>query len=71
MQELLVAKNYKTTDTTDTAKECFEGFSRAMFKLNHGLDKVIFEPVAKGYRALPVPVRKATRQCNWIIYVPY
>merc|ERR1712096_392835 len=31
-----------------------------MFKLNHGLDKAIFEPVAKGYRALPVPVRKAT-----------
>jgi len=44
----------------DTATECFEGFSRAMFKLNHGLDKVIFEPVAKGYRALPTPVRKAT-----------
>ena len=31
-----------------------------MFKLNHGLDKAIFRPVAKGYRALPVPVRKAT-----------
>ena len=26
----------------DTASECFEGFSRAMFKLNHGLDKAIF-----------------------------
>ena len=43
-----------------TANECFEGFSRAMFKLNHGLDKVIFEPLAKGYRALPSPVRKGT-----------
>ena len=31
-----------------------------MFKLNHGLDQAIFEPVAKGYRALPVPIRKAT-----------
>ena len=30
----------------NTADECFEGFSRAMFKLNHGLDKAIFEPVA-------------------------
>ena len=46
--------------TPSTANECFEGVSRAMFKLNHGLDKAIFEPVAKGYRALPVPVRKAT-----------
>ena len=48
------------TNSNDTAGECFEGFSRAMFKLNHGLDKVVFEPVAKGYRALPVPIRKGT-----------
>ena len=32
--------------SADTADECFEGFSRAMFKLNNGLDKVIFKPVA-------------------------
>ena len=43
-----------------TTNECFEGFSRAMFKFNHGLDKVIFKPVAKGYRALPMPIRKGT-----------
>ena len=43
-----------------TANECFEGFSRAMFKMNHGLDKAIFKPIAKGYRALPVPIRKGT-----------
>ena len=49
-----------SSSSRDTASECFEGFSRAMFKLNHGLDKVIIEPVARGYRALPVPVRKAT-----------
>ena len=40
--------------------ECFEGVSRAMFKFNHVLDKAIFKPVAKGYRALPVPIRKGT-----------
>ena len=44
----------------DTAEECFEGVSRAMFKFNHVMDKAIFKPVAKGYRALPVPIRKAT-----------
>ena len=44
----------------DTAKECFEGVSRAMFKLNNGLDKAIFKPIAKGYRALPSPIRKGT-----------
>ena len=43
-----------------SADECFEGFSRAMFKFNHVLDRAIFEPVAKGYRALPVPIRKGT-----------
>jgi len=40
--------------------ECFEGFSRAMFSFNHGLDKAVLEPIAKGYRSLPVPIRKGT-----------
>jgi len=43
-----------------TANECFEGVSRAMFKFNHVLDKAVFKPVAKGYRALPMPLRKGT-----------
>ena len=42
------------------ASECVEGVSRVMFKLNHALDKTVFEPVAKGYRALPTPIRKGT-----------
>ena len=50
----------KTSNGQNTASECFEGFSRAMFKFNHALDGIIFEPVAKGYRALPVPIRKGT-----------
>jgi len=54
------SEELKGSGSQDTAGECFEGVSRAMFKLNHGLDKVIFEPVAKGYRALPVPIRKGT-----------
>ena len=41
-------------------KDCFEGLNRATFSLNQGLDKVIFRPVAKGYRSLPSPVRKGT-----------
>ena len=49
-----------TKKSSDTANECFEGFSRAMFKFNHGLDKALFKPVAKGYRALPSPIRKGT-----------
>ena len=41
-------------------KDCFEGLNRATFSLNQGLDKVIFKPVAKGYRTLPAPVRTGT-----------
>ena len=54
------SEELKGSNSQDTASECFEGFSRAMFKLNHDLDTIIFEPVAKGYRAFPVSVRKAT-----------
>ena len=46
--------------SNDSAEECFEGFSRAMFKFNHALDRAVFKPVAKGYRALPSPIRKGT-----------
>ena len=50
----------KKSEAQNTTDECFEGFSRAMFKFNHALDNIVFEPVAKGYRALPVPIRKGT-----------
>jgi phospholipid-binding lipoprotein MlaA len=41
-------------------KDCFESLNRATFALNQGLDKVIFKPVAEGYRNLPSPVRNGT-----------
>ena len=41
-------------------KDCFESINRATFALNQGLDRVIFEPVAKAYRVLPSPVRTGT-----------
>ena len=41
-------------------KDCFEPLNRATFALNQGLDKVIFEPVAKAYRVLPAPLRNGT-----------
>ena len=54
------SEELKASGSQDTPGECFEGFSRAMFSFNHGLDGAIFKPVAKGYRALPVPIRKGT-----------
>ena len=50
----------KKSTSDDTASECFEGLSRVMFKFNHALDGAVFEPVAKGYRSLPVALRKGT-----------
>ena len=43
-----------------TANECFEKFSRGTLKFNQGLDKAIFKPIAKGYRALPVQISTGT-----------
>ena len=43
-----------------SVKDCFEPLNRATFALNQGLDKVIFEPVAKAYRVLPTPLRNGT-----------
>ena len=48
------------TEKSGPAKDCFEGLNRATFALNQGLDKVIFEPIAKGYRILPTSVRAGT-----------
>ena len=41
-------------------KDCFESINRGIFSLNQGLDKVIFKPLAKGYRKLPQPIRSGT-----------
>ena len=49
-----LSKNPKPT------KDCFETLNRATFALNQGLDKIIFKPIAKGYRSLPSPVRAGT-----------
>jgi phospholipid-binding lipoprotein MlaA len=42
---------------TKPVKDCFETVNRITFAVNMSLDKVIFKPVAKGYRVLPSPVR--------------
>ena len=40
--------------------DCFEKLNRGIFAFNQGLDKVLFKPLAKGYRVLPQPVRMGT-----------
>ena len=38
-------------------EDCSEGFNRASFTFNQGLDKIIFKPVASAYRVLPSPIK--------------
>ena len=47
-------------ESNGQVKDCFEGVNRATFAFNQGLDKIIFKPVSKAYRYLPVPIRKGT-----------
>ena len=42
-------------------KDCFENLNRATFAFNQGLDKAIIKPLAEGYRNLPDPIQKGTR----------
>jgi len=42
-------------------KDCFEKLNRATFALNQGLDKALIKPIAKGYRKLPTPIQKGTK----------
>jgi phospholipid-binding lipoprotein MlaA len=42
-------------------KDCFEKLNRATFSFNQGLDKAIIKPIAKGYRNLPIPIQKGTK----------
>ena len=48
---LIITTNAKSTE------ECFEGWSRAVFKFNMTVDDIVLEPVAKGYNKLPSPIR--------------
>ncbi len=41
-------------------KDCFEKANRGIFAFNQILDKVIFKPLAKGYRVFPQPIRSGT-----------
>ena len=52
--------NLSVKSNADEVKDCFEGFNRATFAFNQGLDKAIFKPIAKGYRKLPMPIRTGT-----------
>jgi len=46
-----------TFPSVNSAEECFENTSRAIFKFNMAFDDIVLEPLAKGYNKLPEVVR--------------
>ena len=55
-----IGVNKKQQKEAAEVKDCFERLNRGIFAFNQGLDKIIFKPLAKGYRVLPQPVRSGT-----------
>ena len=49
--------DFETTIFEDEVYDPFEGVNRAIFSFNNAADKVILEPVAKGYKKLPSPIQ--------------
>ena len=47
-------------NTNKPVKDCFEKVNRGIFAFNQALDGAIFEPIARGYRKFPVPIRRGT-----------
>ena len=52
--------NELSKKSSGEVKDCFESLNRGIFAFNQVLDTLIVEPVAKGYRYLPKPIRNGT-----------
>ena len=53
-------ENKMSKSSNGEIKDCFEGLNRGIFAFNQVLDSIVIEPVAKGYRFLPSPIREGT-----------
>ena len=51
------SEDFETTTYEDEIYDPIEGVNRAIFRFNNVADRVILEPVAKGYKKLPSPVQ--------------
>ncbi|SVD03662.1 uncharacterized protein METZ01_LOCUS356516, partial [marine metagenome] len=49
--------DFQTSSIEDEIYDPFEPVNRAIFSFNNAADKIILEPVAKGYKKLPSPVQ--------------
>ena len=49
--------DFETSTYEDEVYDPFEGINRAVFGFNNVADRVVLEPVAKGYKKLPSPIQ--------------
>ena len=54
------SEDFETSIVEDEIYDPLEGLNRAVFGFNNVADKILLEPVAKGYRKLPSPIRTGT-----------
>tara|TARA_Y100000590_G_C15699575_1_gene1006322 strand:- start:665 stop:1450 length:786 start_codon:yes stop_codon:yes gene_type:complete len=53
-------QNEISKNSNKEVKDCFVSLNRGIFAFNQALDRVLIEPLAKGYRYLPSPIRSGT-----------
>ena len=51
------SSDFETSKIEDEIYDPIEPFNRAIFSFNNAADKIILEPVSKGYKKLPSPVQ--------------
>ena len=51
------SEDFETTTIEDEIYDPFEPVNRAIFSFNNVADRVVLEPIAKGYKKLPSPLQ--------------
>ena len=51
------SEDFETTSIEDEVYDPFEPVNRAIFSFNNVADRIILEPIAKGYKKLPSPIQ--------------
>ena len=51
------SEDFETTIVEDEIYDPLEGINRAIFNFNNVTDKIILEPISKGYKKLPSPIQ--------------
>ena len=68
---LVAALALASACSTQNPEDPLETYNRGMFKVNEGLDTVLFRPVAKGYRYItPTPIRTRIGNVSDNLYEP-